>query len=71
VIAAHLEADLCELVGIDEETPIKHESRLAHVVVNFLPIKLGELLPLGGNDNSLGFVTSINGGCADLNLLLD
>lgn len=67
----NLEANLCELLGIDEKTTIKDKGRLAHVIINLLPIKLTELLPLGGNDHCLSFMACIDGGGADLDLLLD
>jgi hypothetical protein len=41
------------------------------MVINLFPIESDELLPFGGNDDSLGFVARVNSRGADLDLLLD
>ena len=66
-----LEADLAELVRINEETAIEDERGLVHALVDLLPVDLLELLPLGGDDDSLSALAGLEGGGADGNLLLD
>lgn len=56
----NLEADLPELVRIDEKTTVKDKGWLRHVVIHGLPVKLEELLPLGRDDDSLLGLARLN-----------
>lgn len=68
---AHLEADLPQLVRIDEQAAVKDERRLGHVIIHGLPIDLTELLPLCRNYNCLLLLARLKGRVSDGNLLLD
>jgi len=66
-----LEANLPELVGVDEQTAIKDESGLRHCAVDGFPVNLLELLPFGGNDHGFGSLACLQGRVEDGDGLLD
>jgi hypothetical protein len=68
-----LEADVAKLGGIQNQTTIKEESGLVHVIVDLLVIQSSilELIPLGNQDNSISIVACFICTAADGNVLLD
>ena len=52
----NLEANLPQLVRVDDQTTVKDERRLGHVVVDGLPVDLPELLPLGRDHDRLALL---------------
>lgn len=63
--AFDLEADVLKLLLVKNETTIKDKGGLVHRVVDLLPVKVLELVPLGSNDDTLGTDASFHGGLAD------
>lgn len=67
----NLEADLTELLGIDDSAAVKDEGRLLHRGVDGLPVESLKLVPLGCNDDSLGILARRLDRFVDGDLLFD
>ena len=67
----NLEANLPELVGVNDETAIKDERRLRHLVVNRLPVDLLELLPLRRDHDRLLLLARLQCRGSNADLLFD
>ena len=65
------EANLAELVGINEQAAVEDERRLRHVVVDGLPVDLAELLPLGRNHDGFLLLARLKRRRREGDLLLD
>ena len=65
------EANLAELVSVEDETAVKDKRRLGHVVVHGLPVDLLELLPLGRDHDRLLLLARLERRVHDGDLLLD
>jgi hypothetical protein len=67
----YLETNLREVSSVKQETTIKDEGRLHHVVIYLLPVENDKVFPLGSNDDCLRFVASVDCGLSNLDLLLN
>lgn len=55
----HSEANFAELGGINDQSTIEDESRLAHLSVHSSPVNLLELGPFGSDDHRLSAFGSL------------
>lgn len=67
----NFEPNIGQLFWIHQKSSIKHERRLVHVCVYFLPINILEFPPFGGNDHGFSMFTRLQGGAAYRNLFFD
>jgi hypothetical protein len=67
----NLEADLPELLSINDESAIKNEGGLVHALVYVSPVNVAELFPFSGNDDGLSTPASLKSRCRDGHLLFD
>ena len=66
-----LEPDLPQLLRVDDQTAVKDERRLVHVLVHLLPGDRLELLPLGGDHDRFRVLSGLEGRREEGDLLLD
>jgi hypothetical protein len=55
----HPETDLPEFPGVDQQTTVKDESWLVHLVVDSGPVYLLEFRPFRGDDDRFGTLGSV------------
>jgi hypothetical protein len=67
----NFEADLPELLSINDESAIKDEGGLVHALVYASPVDIAELFPFSGNDDGLGALAGLKSRCRDGHLLFD
>ena len=67
----NLEADLPELLGINDESAIKDKGGLIQAIVYKGPVNFAELFPLSGNDDGLSTPASLKSRSRDGRLLFD
>ena len=65
------EANLPELLRIDDQSAIEDKGGFVHALVYRLPVNLTELLPFRGDDDSFGVLASIKSRGRDGYLLFD
>lgn len=62
-----LEANLPQLFGVEDHPAVEDECGLVHRAVDILPVNGRELLPLGGDDDSLAVLGGLERRGSDLN----